>query len=178
MDGVTITPPLGVGVVSGIQQPRDQSVDGVTITPPLGAGVDALRYIPSDFAVVAAKGGCVVSLRFRQLESRGGHRDAASAWLRSQEHYGSWPRPDWNEAERRTKGWQFALNAARSIARNAGQVGAPPRRQAMSVTRERGRGPQSLPRPPADQPAVLRFARRSRNQGLASRACTHTAGIR
>lgn len=98
-------------VLAAIQQLRDQGVDGVAVIAPLEAGVDALRYVKSDFAVVAVEAGPNASIPVATVDQLAG-AVAATRHLLSLGHATVWhvagPR-DWTEAEQRILGWRLAL---------------------------------------------------------------------
>jgi DNA-binding LacI/PurR family transcriptional regulator len=101
-------------VLAAIQQLRDQGVDGVAVIAPLRAGVDALRHVPSDFAVVAVAAGPNASIPIASVD-QGAGAAAATQHLLSLGHETVWhlARPtDGREAEERIEGWKSVLKAA------------------------------------------------------------------
>jgi DNA-binding LacI/PurR family transcriptional regulator len=112
---VSSLPSLNRGtVLAAIQQLRDQGVDGVAVIAPLRAGVDALRHVPSDFAVVAVEAGPDASIPVATVDQMAGAA-AATQHLMSLGHKTVWHLagpPDWKEAEERIDGWRSVLEAA------------------------------------------------------------------
>ena len=101
-------------VLSAIQQLRDQGVDGVAVIAPLRAGVDALRHVPSDFAVVAVEAGPDASIPVATVDQKAGAA-AATQHLLDLGHKTVWHLAgpaDWKEAEDRIEGWRATLEAA------------------------------------------------------------------
>src|SRR3954452_24884958 len=88
-------------LLAAIQQLRDQGVDGVAVIAPVRAGVDALRHVPSDFAIVAVEAGPDASIPVATVDQIEGAR-AATRHLLSLGHETVWylaGPSDWKEAE-------------------------------------------------------------------------------
>jgi DNA-binding LacI/PurR family transcriptional regulator len=98
-------------VLDAIRKLRDQGVDGVAVIAPLRAGADALRHVPSDFAVVAVKAGPSASIPIATVDHVAGAA-AATRHLLSLGHRTVWHLAgpsEWKEAEQRVEGWRSAL---------------------------------------------------------------------
>jgi DNA-binding LacI/PurR family transcriptional regulator len=98
-------------VLSAIEQLRAQGVDGVAVIAPLRAGVDALRHVPSDFAVVAVQAGPDASIPVATVDQRAGAA-AATRHLLNLGHKTVWHLAgpsEWKEAEERIEGWRSTL---------------------------------------------------------------------
>jgi DNA-binding LacI/PurR family transcriptional regulator len=101
-------------VLDAIQKLRDQGVDGVAVIAPFRAGADALRHVPSNFAVVAVKAGPSASIPIATVDHVAGAA-AATRHLLSLGHRTVWHLAgpsEWKEAEQRVEGWRSALEEA------------------------------------------------------------------
>jgi DNA-binding LacI/PurR family transcriptional regulator len=101
-------------VLAAIQRLRDQGADGVAVIAPVRAGVDALRHVPSDFAVVAVAAAPNASIPVASVDQTAGAA-AATRHLLNLGHKTVWHLAgptDWKEAQERIEGWRSALEAA------------------------------------------------------------------
>jgi DNA-binding LacI/PurR family transcriptional regulator len=101
-------------LLAAIQQLRVQGVDGVAVIAPVRAGADALRHVPSDFAVVAVEAGLNASIPVATVDQREGAA-AATRHLLQLGHETVWHLAgpsEWKEAEERVEGWRSALEDA------------------------------------------------------------------
>jgi DNA-binding LacI/PurR family transcriptional regulator len=101
-------------VLAAIQQLRVQGVDGVAVIAPVRAVADALRHVPSDFAVVAVEAGPNASIPVATVDQRVGAADATRHLLQLG-HETVWHLAgpsEWKEAEERVEGWRSALEEA------------------------------------------------------------------
>jgi DNA-binding LacI/PurR family transcriptional regulator len=86
----------------------------VAVIAPVRAGADALRHVPSDFAVVAVEAGLSASIPVATVDQREGAA-AATRHLLQLGHETVWHLAgpsEWNEAEERVEGWRSALEDA------------------------------------------------------------------
>jgi DNA-binding LacI/PurR family transcriptional regulator len=101
-------------VLAAIEQLRGQGVDGVAVIAPMRAGVDALRHVPSDFAVVAVQAGSNASIPVATVDQMAGAA-IATRHLLQLGHKTVWHLAgpgDWKEAEERVEGWRSELERA------------------------------------------------------------------
>ncbi|HTV23301.1 MAG TPA: LacI family DNA-binding transcriptional regulator [Polyangiaceae bacterium] len=101
-------------VLAAVQQLRVQGVDGVAVIAPVRAVADALRHVPSDFAVVAVEAGAPASIPVVTVDQRTGAA-AATRHLLSLGHETVWHLAgpcEWKEADERIAGWRSALEEA------------------------------------------------------------------
>lgn len=101
-------------VSAAIQQLRDQGVDGVAVIAPHQAVIDALRYVKSDFAVVAVEAGPDASIPVATVDHMAGAA-AATRHLMNLGHATVWHLAgpvDWMESDERINGWKSVLESA------------------------------------------------------------------
>jgi DNA-binding LacI/PurR family transcriptional regulator len=85
----------------------------VAVIAPLRAGIDALRHVPSDFAIVAVEAGPDASIPVATVDQVAGAR-AATRHLLDLGHETVWHLAgpsEWKEAEERIDGWRSTLEA-------------------------------------------------------------------
>ena len=101
-------------VLAAISELRGQGVDGIAVIAPMRAGVEALRHVPSDFAVVAVQSGPSASIPVATVDQKAGAA-AATRHLLELGHKTVWHLAgpsDWREAEERVTGWRSVLESA------------------------------------------------------------------